>query len=127
VPAKALCELGTGGVTGTIIALICAYLMYPALLNWTNPKRTHKVFGKGESLLGHRRFAILALITVLGSTALGLGLTRLDTDPSLLDYFRTGKQQRERPGYVDRNGGSNPLIYAGRRSLVIRHWSGEPC
>ena len=34
VPAKPLRELGIGGTLGTIIAFACAYLMYPAFLDW---------------------------------------------------------------------------------------------
>ena len=33
----------------------------------------------------------------------------MNTDPSLLDYFKKGKEPREGLEYVDRNGGSNPL------------------
>ena len=43
------------------------------------------------------------------SAALSLGLTRLNTDPNLLDYFQKGEQPREGLEVVDRNGGTNPL------------------
>jgi uncharacterized protein len=109
VPAKPLRELGIGGLTGTVIALICSYLMYPAFLHWVDPEKTKKVAGTGESFLRDRKFAWVSLITVLGSAALCFGLMHLNTDPSLLDYFKKGKEPREGLEYVDRNGGSNPL------------------
>ncbi|MGA7187786.1 MAG: MMPL family transporter, partial [Candidatus Acidiferrales bacterium] len=34
VPAKPLKELGIGGTLGTVVAFACAYLMYPAFLDW---------------------------------------------------------------------------------------------
>src|SRR5262249_49768099 len=46
---------------------------------------------------------------VLASIGLGVGLTKLNTDPSLLDYFKPHHELRDGLEYVDRNGGSNPL------------------
>jgi predicted RND superfamily exporter protein len=40
VEAKPLRELGFGGVLGTVVALICAYLMYPPFLRWAVPHKT---------------------------------------------------------------------------------------
>jgi len=37
VQAKPLRELGFGGVLGTVVALICAYVMYPSFLRWAMP------------------------------------------------------------------------------------------
>ena len=108
-PAKPLRELGIGGLTGAVIALICSYLMYPAFLHWADPGKARNVTGTGKSFLRDRKFVWVSLITVLGSGVLGFGLMHLNTDPSLLDYFKKGKEPREGLEYVDRNGGSNPL------------------
>src|SRR5205814_8005224 len=43
------------------------------------------------------------------SAALGVGLTRVNTDPSLLDYFTPRSELRDGLEYVDHSGGSNPL------------------
>jgi uncharacterized protein len=43
------------------------------------------------------------------SLGLSAGLTRLNTDPNLLDYFKPHQELRDGLEYVDRNGGSNPL------------------
>ena len=109
VPAKPLRELGVGGVAGTVIALLCAYLMYPAFLSWTKPKQTHMVMKDTGSAFWGRRFVWVSALTVLASALLCIGIPRLDTDPSLLDYFKKDKQPREGLAYIDRNGGSNPL------------------
>src|SRR4030081_2053113 len=40
VQAKPLRELGFGGVLGTIVALLCAYVMYPPFLRWAVPRKS---------------------------------------------------------------------------------------
>ena len=109
VPAKPLRELGLGGVVGTVVALICAYLMYPAFLNWAAPKETRMVAQETASRFWQRKFAWASVAVVLGSALLSFGLMHLNTDPSLLDYFKKNMEPRDGLAYVDRNGGSNPL------------------
>jgi uncharacterized protein len=109
VPAKPLRELGSGGVLGTMVALGCAYLMYPAFLAWAGNTQTQEASEKSQSPFWEGTFVWVALATVLLGAGLSFGLTRLDTDPSLLDYFKKGQQPREGLAYIDRNGGSNPL------------------
>ncbi len=110
VRAEPLKQLGLGGTVGTVIALAIAYVMYPSFLNWANPSETRTV---GESASGsafwERKFVWVAAATIAVSAALSVGLTRLITDPSLLDYFKKGIQPREGLEVVDRNGGTNPL------------------
>ncbi|MGC2656333.1 MAG: MMPL family transporter [Bryobacteraceae bacterium] len=109
VPAKPLRELGLGGVVGTVIALVCAYLMYPAFLGWAAPKKTKAGANETGSKFWERKFVWGSVAAVLASVFLSFGLSRLNTDPSLLNYFKKGKEPREGLAYVDRNGGSNPL------------------
>jgi predicted RND superfamily exporter protein len=109
VPAKPLRELGLGGVVGTMVALVCAYLMYPAFLNWAGPKETKMVAKEAGSRFWERKFVWVSAAAVLVGVALSFGLVRLNTDSSLLDYFKKGEEPREGLAYVDRNGGSNPL------------------
>lgn len=75
MPAKPLRELGYGGVAGTVIALVCAYLMYPSFLEWEKPKETKTVAEKTGSLFGERKFAWVSVAIVLASVGLSLGLT----------------------------------------------------
>lgn len=109
VPAKPLRELGLGGTLGTVLALACAYLMYPPFLDWETPKNTKTVAEGKQSKFWERKFVWVSVIAVIASAGLGFGLTRLDTDPNLLNYFKKGEEPREGLAYIDRNGGSNPL------------------
>jgi hypothetical protein len=69
---------------------------------------------KAKTPFWEGKFVWVSVAAVLLGAGLGFGLTRLDTDPSLLDYFKKGQQPREGLAYIDQNGGSNPL------TLVIR-------
>lgn len=67
VPAKPLRQLAIGGVLGTVLALACAYLMYPAFLSSTAASGT-RIVGKGISPgFWSRRFIWLAVLVVLAS------------------------------------------------------------
>ncbi len=109
VRAKPLRELGLGGTVGTVVALLCAYLMYPAFLDWAKPKETKTVAEGSGSRFWERKFVGPAVAAILLSAGLSVGLAHLNTDPSLLSYFKSGQQPREGLAVVDRNGGSNPL------------------
>jgi predicted RND superfamily exporter protein len=111
VRAEPLRQLGLGGTFGTIIALVTAYLMYPSFLNWERPSQTRAVGqSASRSQFWRGKFVWVAVATVAVSALLSLGLSRLNTDPSLLDYFKKGQQPREGLEVVDRNGGTNPLV-----------------
>lgn len=120
VQAKPLRELGFGGVLGSIVALLCAYLMYPPFLRWAIPCKTTLAALEPPRGFWSRRFLVPSIAVILLAAALGFGLTRIDTDPSLLDYFKPNQPLRDGLEYVDRNGGSNPL------SLVVSAANGSP-
>ena len=109
VQAKPLRELGFGGVLGTVIAFACAYLMYPAFLRWAVPRRSKIVEAEPTHAFWSRRFALLSLGVILVGVGLGLGLNKVNTDPSLFDYFKSKQPLRDGLEFVDRTGGSNPL------------------
>jgi predicted RND superfamily exporter protein len=109
VQAKPLRELGFGGVLGTIVAFACAYSMYPPFLRSAVPRQSKLVEAEPPHWFWSRRFALLSLGVVLASAALGIGLRRVDTDPSLLEYFKPHDELRDGLEYVDHNGGCNPL------------------
>src|ERR1043166_8334603 len=83
VQAKPLRELGFGGVLGTVVAFACAYLMYPAFLQWATPRTTKLVEQEPSRAFLSRRFVLLSLGVILLCVGLGFGLTRIDIDPSL--------------------------------------------
>src|SRR5213076_2993576 len=109
VQAKPLRELGFGGVLGTVVAFLCAYAMYPPFLRWAVPRRSKIVEAEPSHAFWARRFPLLSLVVILASAGLGFGLTRVNTDPSLLDYFKPHQELRDGLEYVDHNGGCNPL------------------
>jgi uncharacterized protein len=117
MPAKPLHEMAIGGTTGTLVAFACAYLMYSTFLDWATPKPSALPSPTGG--FWNRRFVWISGAIVVAGAGLAFGLTRLDTDPSLLDYFKKGQEPREGLAYVDRNGGSNPL------TIVIAAKNGE--
>src|SRR5437870_966908 len=109
VQAKPLRELGFGGVLGTVVAFVCAYLMYPAFLRWAVPRKSKIVEAEPTHAFWSRRFAVLSLGVILLGGGLGLCLSKVKKDPSLLDYFKPNRELRDGLEFVDRSGGSNPL------------------
>ena len=109
VPAKPLKELGVGGTLGAVVAFACAYLMYPAFLDWAGAAQRKAQQKEKAGHFWQGRFVWVCVITILASAGLSLGMRKLNTDPSLLDYFKKGEQPREGLAYMDRNGGANPL------------------
>src|SRR5205809_517735 len=109
VQAKPLRELGFGGVLGTVVAFICAYVMYPPFLRWAVPRKSKLIEQEPPRAFWSRRFVLLSLGVILVSIGLGVGLTRVNTDPSLLDYFKPHTELRDGLEYVDHSGGCNPL------------------
>ncbi len=109
VQAKPLRELGFGGVLGTVVAFVCAYLMYPSFLRWAVPRKSKVVEAEPPHAFWLRRFGLLSLGIILLSIGLGFGLMKVNTDPSLLDYFKPNRELRDGLEFVDRTGGCNPL------------------
>lgn len=109
VQAKPLRELGASGVLGSIVAFVCAYLLYPPCLAWAVPRKSKIIEAEPERGFWSRNFAAISIATILICVALGFGLPRINTDPSLLDYFKPHTELRDGLEYVDRTGGSTPL------------------
>jgi len=109
VQAKPLRELGFGGTLGTLVAFLCAYVMYPPFLGWAVPHKTKLIEKEPPHAFWSRRFVLPSLATILLGVVLGFGLTRINTDPSLLDYFKPRQELRDGLEYVDNHGGANPL------------------
>src|SRR5437870_2101360 len=109
VQAKPLRELGFGGVLGTVVAFICAYVMYPPFLRWSVPRKSKLVEQEPPRRFWSQRYTLLSLGVILLSAGLGFGLTKVNTDPSLLDYFKPHSKLSDGLEYVDNSGGCNPL------------------
>jgi predicted RND superfamily exporter protein len=109
VQAKPLRQLGVSGGIGTVCALLAAYLFYPWFLaggksgNAGSPARAD---GKARFVFASYSGWIAGGFVVL-CLLLGLGIFRLNTDPSLLSYFP--EQLRRDLQRVDRTGGSSVM------------------
>jgi predicted RND superfamily exporter protein len=109
VPAQPLRELGLGGTIGTMAAFLCAYTIYPFFLRWAEPPKSRGAAPKLTSPFGARPFILPVSLLLMVTVSLAFGLRKLNTDPSLLDYFKPHQPLRDGLEYVDRNGGSSPL------------------
>src|SRR5438874_2206284 len=89
-----------------------------ALPIWAVPRKSKIVEAEPTHAFWSRRFALLSLAVILLAVGLGLGLTRVNTDPSLMAYFKPNRELRDGLEFVDRTGGSNPL------TLVVSATSG---
>lgn len=108
--AQPLRELGTAGALGTVVAAACAFGVLPAWLGVATRRPGSAWKARTPRLpLGSRAPVILGVLAV-GAT--GLGVLRLDTDPSLLSYFDADGPIRSGLEVVDREGGSSPLLLA---------------
>ena len=115
--AKPLRELGFAGATGTTVAILMAYLVYPVFLRATKPYSKQETHAGSWLPTRHRgawlgAFAITILI-------FATGIPRLSTDPSLLTYFSDGSAIRNGLELIDRDGGSSPL------SMVLKSRDGR--
>ena len=123
VQAKPLKDLGMSGAIGTVVALIVAYGVFPTFLKMARRPTTRKniistKLLKTYEFLEAKKKSIVLIVFVACILALpGLGM--IDSDPSLLSYFSKQSEMFKGFDYIDRNGGSSPLI------LVVKSQSGE--
>jgi len=121
VQAKPLRQLGASGSIGTICALFAAYLVYPPFLLGIKPQKAltgidvNKKSNRRVDLTKYSRWVACGFVAVC--LLLGMGIFRLNTDPSLLSYFP--KKLRQSLEHVDRNGGS------GLMEIVLRDSRGR--
>ncbi len=109
------------------MAFVCAYVMYPPFLRWAVPHKTKLMEKEPPRAFWSRRFVLPSLATILLGIGLGFGLTRINTDPSLLDYFKPRQELRDGLEYVDDHGGANPLtLVVSAERHQVRHRRGLP-
>ncbi|RMH20364.1 MAG: hypothetical protein D6696_08360 [Acidobacteria bacterium] len=112
--ARPLRELAASGAAGTVVAMVVAYGFYPRFLTGDGGGLApHKDDAVGRLLAGGaERPAALALGLTVAVAA--LGLPRIDTDPSLFDFFAPGGEIRRGIEVIDASGGSSPLLIVVR-------------
>ena len=120
VPAKPLKDLGIAGAVGTLLAFATAYGIYPSFLKMTQPriKKSHSGKNRIYEFLEMEQKSIRLVIFIFCLVALP-GLWTINTDPSMLSFFSKRSDIYSGLEYIDRNGGSSPLV------LVVQSKDGE--
>ncbi len=124
VPAIPLRQLGVSGAIGSLTAFIIAYIVFPCFL-----LPAHKSATLGDSLRFNKKTVraffskkhiwITTLILFISGVA-ATGFKTINTDPSMLSYFKKETPLRESLDYIDSDGGSSPLKF------VIRNKEATP-
>jgi predicted RND superfamily exporter protein len=122
VAAKPIRQFGISCSMGAVIAFVTAYLVFPSFLRavparrferWPGLERLSGLLGAGRHTWALVAGAVLLLVAIPG-------IWRLNTDPSLLAYFKKGGDLRAGLERIDRTGGSVPL------KIVIEDAKGAP-
>jgi predicted RND superfamily exporter protein len=121
VQAKPLQQFGISGVIAAVMAIICAFTLFPPFL------RAAKAGADRAGTLRQRlerffttRHGVVAVCVILATVALAPFAFRVNTDPTLPSYFAAGERIRRGLEAIDRSGGSSPL------DLVVADANGAP-
>ncbi len=124
VPAKPLRELGISGAIGTLVAFFVAYSVYPPFLclkdrTHLRSSRSVKHYHQMIFKVVEKRYRLIITLIIAFIVITLPSLKYLNTDPSLISYFSERSDITKGLEYIDRNGGSSPLI------LILKTESGE--
>ena len=124
VPARPLRELGISGSITTALSFITVYTIYPSFLrvaratNMAIEENIDEYYQKIFTVL--QKGKILIILGIMGIIVFTIPkLWELNTDPSLLSYFSKNSDIHEGLLYIDKNGGSSPLV------IVIADQNGQ--
>jgi predicted RND superfamily exporter protein len=118
-PAEPLRRLGLSGACGTMIALACAYLIFPWFLPCKKPEQVsgsedQTARQRGLSSLWLRKQPTAFVLILFFSIILSFGIPTLNTDPSLISYFKKGGSIQKGLKFIDQRFGSALLKFVVR-------------
>jgi uncharacterized protein len=113
VEAQPLIQLGYGGIIGATISFLSAYFIFPLFLRFAGIPENKENKVKRFFFPIHWLISFPICLIILASTFwIGyLGIKKVDTDPSLLSYFKKNDSIYKGIAQVDKSGGSNPLYF----------------
>ncbi len=114
-PAKPARNFGLSGALGALMALLCAYLIFPIFLRSADPGRKAMPWLDAKLVPFFRRkhgWAVLGVVA--GALVAVWGVAQVETDPELFAYFGDrggddGSGVRSGLQRIDSAGGSSPL------------------
>jgi len=110
VTAQPLRQFGISGAIAAVLAIACAYVVFPPFLQSARPRSESRAAAEHR---GHRLFTTrhpaAAGLAIVATLALAPFACRVDTDPTLPTYFADGTRLRNGLEAIDRAGGSSPL------------------
>jgi predicted RND superfamily exporter protein len=110
VSAQPLRHFGMSGAIAAVLAIICAYGLFPPFLRAARPReRRAGIAANRLETFFRRRHSFVAVAAIVTAVALAPLAWRIDTDPSLPSYFGDNDQIRTGIEAMDRAGGSSPL------------------
>lgn len=109
-PAQPVRNFGLSCSIGAVLGLAATFVIYPVFLASADPTRIAAPGLDRTMVRFFRGRHDLLFALLLGAVLLTIpGLWRLDTDPTLFDYFAADTDLRTGLERVDRTGGSSPL------------------
>ncbi len=121
VSAKPLRQFGISGVIAAVVAIACAYVLYPPFLRAAEPSRDKAgAAGRWLERLFTKRHPFVAVLVIAAALVLAPFAWRVNTDPTLPSYFAAGDRIRSGLEAIDRTAGSSPL------DLVVADARGRP-
>jgi len=119
-PAQPVRNFGISCAVGAALGLVATFVIYPAFLASADPKKdlAPRLDDRMKGLF-RRRNDVAVAVLIAGALLAIPGLWKLDTDPTLFDYFAEDGEILAGLEAVDRAGGSSPL------DLVVRDAGGE--
>ena len=110
VQAKPLRQFGISGAIAAVMAIICAFTLFPPFLRAAKAGVYRgSTLGKWLERFFTKRHGVIAVCVVLAALALAPFAFRVNTDPTLPSYFASGQRIHRGLEAIDRAGGSSPL------------------